>query len=105
MVEGVAKAVLISTIPEEEIKRIESVLTIVGGKGVYGSEEFASLAPPSLPVSPDWSPVGTYGGYHRDTAAPGKSIRRAAIIPTDRSGCRKSAGSGGSAVTASPFEN
>jgi hypothetical protein len=57
------------TILEEEIKRIESVLTIVGGKVVYGSEEFASLAPPSLPVSPDWSPVGTYGGYHRGTVA------------------------------------
>ncbi len=57
------------TIPEEEIKGIESVLTIIGGKVVYGSEEFASLAPPPLPVSPDWSPVGTYGGYHRGTAA------------------------------------
>jgi predicted amidohydrolase YtcJ len=57
------------TIPEEEIKGIESVLTIVGGKVVYGSEEFGSLAPPPLPASPDWSPVGRYGGYHRGTAA------------------------------------
>jgi predicted amidohydrolase YtcJ len=57
------------TIPEEEIKGIESVLTIVGGKVVYGAEEFASLAPPPLPVSPDWSPVGSYGGYRRAAAA------------------------------------
>lgn len=57
------------TIPEEEIRGVESVLTIVGGKVVYGAEEFGSLAPPPLPVSPDWSPVGSYGGYHRGAAA------------------------------------
>ena len=51
------------SIPEEEIKQLESVLTMVGGKIVYASEEFSSLAPPALPVSPDWSPVKGYGGY------------------------------------------
>ena len=51
------------SVPEEGIKKIESVLTIVNGKIVYGGEEFKNLAPPPLPVSPDWSPVGTYGGY------------------------------------------
>jgi hypothetical protein len=53
------------TVPEEEIKGIESVLTILGGKVVYGVEEFSSLAPPPLPVSPGWSPVGVYDGYQR----------------------------------------
>jgi hypothetical protein len=56
------------TIPAEEIKGIESVLTIVGGKVVYSAGDFGSLAPPPLPVSPGWSPVGTYGGYHRGAA-------------------------------------
>jgi len=51
------------TIAEEEIKRLESVLTIVGGKVVYAAEEFSKLAPPALPVSPSWSPVNEYGGY------------------------------------------
>ncbi len=51
------------SIPEEEIKQLESVLTIVGGKVVYATAEFSRLAPPELPVSPSWSPVGTYGGY------------------------------------------
>ena len=49
---------------EEEIKGIESVLTLVGGKVVYGAGEFTGLAPPALPVLPDWSPVKAYGGYH-----------------------------------------
>jgi hypothetical protein len=53
------------SVPEEEIKRIESVLTVVGGKVVYGAGEFERLAPPPLPVSPGWSPVGVYGGYHQ----------------------------------------
>jgi len=56
-------------VPEEEIREIESVLTIVGGKIVYGSGEFGTLAPPPLPVSPDWSPVGRYGGYYHAAAA------------------------------------
>ena len=51
--------------PEEEIKGIESVLTMVGGQVVYGAAEFAGLAPPPLPVLPAWSPVKGYGGYHQ----------------------------------------
>ena len=58
------------SIPEEDIKRLESVLTIVDGKIVYASESFARLAPPPLPVSPDWSPVKQYGGYFRSEPAP-----------------------------------
>jgi predicted amidohydrolase YtcJ len=53
------------SVPEEEIKGIESLLTLVGGKVVYGSGEFANLAPPPVPVLPDWSPVNLYGGYHQ----------------------------------------
>ena len=48
---------------EEEIRHIESVLTVVGGKPVYGAQEFAELAPPPPPAMPDWSPVEVYGGY------------------------------------------
>ena len=53
------------SVPEEQIKAIESVLTMVAGKVVYGSAEFAGLAPPPLPVLPDWSPAKAYGGYHQ----------------------------------------
>src|SRR5262249_48051158 len=53
------------SVPEEEIKGIESVLTLVGGKVVYGAGEFAGLAPPPPPVLPDGSPVTAHGGYHQ----------------------------------------
>ena len=56
------------SVPEEEIKLLASVLTIVGGRIVHGDEEFKDLAPPVPPVMPEWSPVRTYGGYHRDAA-------------------------------------
>jgi predicted amidohydrolase YtcJ len=55
------------TVLEEEIKGIEAVLTIMGGKVVHGTEEYGNLAPPLPPVSPDWAPTGVYGGaYHHD---------------------------------------
>ncbi|MFO1449539.1 MAG: amidohydrolase [Opitutaceae bacterium] len=50
-------------VPEERIKRIESVLTLLGGKIVHAAEEYADLAPPPLPVMPDWSPARHFGGY------------------------------------------
>jgi hypothetical protein len=51
------------SVPDEDIRGIESVLTVVGGRVVYGAGEFNSMAPPLPPVSPGWSPVATYGGY------------------------------------------
>jgi hypothetical protein len=51
------------SVPEDKIKGIESVLTVVGGKIVHATDEFAPLAPPSIPVLPEWSPVKVFGGY------------------------------------------
>ena len=74
-------------VPEGRIPAIESVLTVVGGKVVYAAAPFGGHAPPPLPIRPDWSPVGVYGGYHRVAAAPqrggrptagGSALRRAA---------------------------
>jgi predicted amidohydrolase YtcJ len=55
------------SVPADRIKHLESVLTIVDGKPVYGTAEFSDLALLSLPVSPDWSPVKYFGGYHNDS--------------------------------------
>lgn len=54
------------TVPEEQIRRIESVLTVTGGDVVYSAAPFAALAPAPLPsVSPGWSPVAAFGGYQQ----------------------------------------
>ncbi len=60
------------SVPEEEIKHLESVLTLVDGKVVHGSGGFAPLAPPLPPVSPGWSPV-TLGGGGASVAGPAPS--------------------------------
>lgn len=60
-------------VPEEEIKGIESVLTIVNGDIVYAAGTFGPLAPPSIPVLPDWSPVVTVPGHYR--SAPPQAAR------------------------------
>src|SRR4029077_10457452 len=58
------------SIPEEEIKDLESVLTIVGGEVVYGAAEFQNLAPPAPAILPEWSPVVAYGGYAKPARVP-----------------------------------
>jgi predicted amidohydrolase YtcJ len=72
------------SIPNEEIKQLESVLTLVGGKPVYAAEEFETLAPAPPPVLPDWSPVAQFGGYAKRASSPvhAFSQMRPTIRPT-----------------------
>jgi hypothetical protein len=58
------------SVEPDEIRGIESVLTIVGGRVVYGSEEFMSLSPELPPASPEWSPVSAFGGYNNSLPSP-----------------------------------
>lgn len=54
------------SVPEEQIKNIESVLTVVAGKIVYAVRPFKNFAPAPLPaVIPAWSPVAHFGGYQK----------------------------------------
>ncbi|MGZ8927546.1 MAG: amidohydrolase family protein, partial [Methylobacter sp.] len=54
------------TVEVEAIKQLVSVMTVVGGNIVYADQDFSQFDPPLPPVSPDWSPVGCYGGYYQD---------------------------------------
>jgi predicted amidohydrolase YtcJ len=52
------------TVPEEQIRSIESMLTVTGGDVVYSAGPFTMFVPEPLPpVSPAWSPVAAFGGY------------------------------------------
>src|SRR5271166_6044293 len=49
---------------EDEIADTTSLLTVVGGRVVYGAGDFTPLDNgPVPPAMPDWSPVRRYGGY------------------------------------------
>jgi predicted amidohydrolase YtcJ len=51
------------SMPVEQIKNLESALTVVNGKVVYAGKEFGQYAQPLPDIAPDWSPVKHYGGY------------------------------------------
>jgi hypothetical protein len=56
-------------VPQEEIRSIQSVLTVVGGKIVYADDAYSDLSPPLPPASPDWSPVRHNDGVFRPSGA------------------------------------
>ncbi|MBC8057428.1 MAG: amidohydrolase [Rhizobiales bacterium] len=62
------------SVPGDEIQHLQSVLTLVGGKPVYGAGDFAGLAPPPPPAMPDWSPVRTFGGYNKQAAGSREAV-------------------------------
>ncbi|MGN7811994.1 amidohydrolase [Flavobacterium sp. 22076] len=53
------------SVKPDDIRKIESVLTVVNGKIVYASAEYKDLNPEIPAVIPDWSPVKYFGGYQR----------------------------------------
>lgn len=66
------------SVPEEQIKGIESVMTVVDGKVVYAAGSFSPLAPPTIPVLPDWSPVTQVPGHYR--SAPPATASRTGVL-------------------------
>ncbi|CAI1610020.1 N-substituted formamide deformylase precursor [Serratia marcescens] len=66
------------SVPEEQIKGIESVMTVVDGKVVYAAGSFSPLAPPPLPVLPEWSPVTQVPGHYR--SAPPSAAARVGVV-------------------------
>jgi predicted amidohydrolase YtcJ len=73
------------SVPDEEIKGLSSVLTVMDGRIVHAAGPFREHTPPALPVLPDWSPVSRFGGY----GAPGFYARHAAtpLEPLRRATC------------------
>jgi predicted amidohydrolase YtcJ len=58
------------SVPDEAIRSIAAVLTVVGGRVVHGDQEFKHLAPGLPPAMPDWSPVRTSGGGAQNGTGP-----------------------------------
>lgn len=78
--------------PESDIADTTSLLTLVGGKVVWGAGEFAAhdeAAPP--PAMPDWSPTRLFGGYGAWGDREGKplqaTLREAAAACACANGC------------------
>jgi predicted amidohydrolase YtcJ len=63
-------------VPEDRIRQIVSLLTVVDGKIAYGDGAFRDLDPPIPPAAPDWSPVNFGSRYEKAPVA--DSIHRLA---------------------------
>jgi len=52
------------SVPEGEIANISSVLTVVGGRVVFGTGKYGTLAPTLPEPIPEWSPVKYFGNFY-----------------------------------------
>jgi predicted amidohydrolase YtcJ len=77
---------------EAEIAGIASLLTVVGGKVVWGAGDFAALdqgGPP--PAMPDWSPARHFAGYGGGPAE-GRPLQQAIRRDVNACGCARACG-------------
>ena len=75
------------SVPGDDIQDITSVLTMLGGKVVYGDGDFGKLAPVIPPAMPDWSPVRHVGGYQ-----PRQATKQNNATMSSLCGCASSCG-------------
>src|SRR5882724_849671 len=68
-------------VPVDRIKDIESLLTLVGGKVVYGAGPYSRLSPPLPPVAQDWLPVREYGEYYKRGLEDAQNLARSFARP------------------------
>ena len=66
------------TVAEDRIRQLTSVLTVLGGRIVYGDGPFRRLDPPMPPAMPDWSPVNHGSRYWKSDAAQTAHVMAAA---------------------------
>ena len=85
---------------EQDIVDTTSLLTVVGGRIVWGAGPFSRYDTPVPPAMPDWSPVRRFGGYGGWGAAQGDGapLQRAAAAAA--CGCASACGLHGHAHAA-----
>ncbi|MEV7773635.1 amidohydrolase [Kitasatospora sp. NPDC086791] len=68
------------TVPEQEIPHIESLLTVVGGRIVHAAADYEGMDEELPAVTPAWSPVARFGGYHSHRSPGGAGARQAELL-------------------------
>ncbi len=51
------------SVPEDQIKSVSSLLTVMDGRVVFGARDYSGLSPQLPAILPDWSPVKYFGTY------------------------------------------
>ncbi len=52
-------------VPDDQIKSVSSVLTVMDGRVVFGAKDYDGLSPALPALLPAWSPVKVFGSYYR----------------------------------------
>lgn len=52
------------SVPEDQIKSVSSVLTVMDGRVVFGAQDYSALSPNLPGILPEWSPVKYFGTYY-----------------------------------------
>ena len=65
------------SVADEDIDRIEALLTVAGGKVVHAVGDYENIAAPLPEISPAWSPVARFGGFQAAPDVPGARQARA----------------------------
>ncbi len=60
-------------VPPQQIRRINALMTIVGGRIVFGEGDYAAFSPPLPPASPSWSPVNAVPSPAQRAEMPGET--------------------------------
>jgi predicted amidohydrolase YtcJ len=75
------------SVPGDDIQDITSVMTVLGGKVVYGDSEFGKHSPEIPPAMPDWSPA-----RHGSRYQPRPDAQARALALNTACGCASSCG-------------
>ncbi len=58
------------SVPVDEIRNLESVMTMVGGRVAYGAGPYQKMALPAPRINQDWLPFKEYGRYAKSAGLP-----------------------------------
>ena len=79
-------------VPEDEIRQLVSVLTVVGGQPVYGEGEFRRHDSGLPPAMPDWSPVNHGSRYWKSEAVQARHASEVHALAAAACGCTRGCG-------------
>lgn len=77
------------SVADEDIDRIEALLTVAGGKVVHAVGDYENIAAPLPEISPAWSPVTRFGGFQARTEATGATGAPGVTGASEASGARQ----------------
>ena len=93
-------------VADDDISRIEALLTVAGGRIVHSAGEYENIAAPLPAISPAWSPVARFGGFQAESggARQARAFAEAAADSEEQREWRERRGDFGNGPRPGPLE-